>query len=312
MRLAALQLRASSCAPRAPRAPRVGTLVLVAGVALGIAGESRAQPKATGAAPGGKAATPPRPAQGPAHRTAQRPAPTAAPPGYSNAVRGWHAPTPNKPAPVDADGRPMLALYALNTNERVELRALGERGGFASADLDRAARLLREPGSGSEHPVEPRTLDLVYRIQTHFHAQEIRVISGYRVPRQGHSNHGKGRAIDLVVPGTSDEDVAKFARDQGFTGVGVYPVSGFVHVDVRERSYFWVDVSGPGKRNRERGILGDLAQKSDAQAIARGERPIGPYGLSFDIDGALGRAAGHPAQPAPAAEEDDATEGDGM
>lgn len=282
-------------------------------VALVFVGESRAQPKASGAAggaPGSKPATGAKP-QTPAHRTAQRPAPQAAHAGYGNAVRGWHAPTPNKAPPVDADGRPMLALYALNTNERVELRALGDRGGFASADLDRAARLLREPGSGSEHPVEPRTLDLVYRIQTHFHAQEIRVISGYRVPRQGHSNHGKGRAVDLVVPGTSDEDVAKFAREQGFTGVGVYPVSGFVHVDVRERSYFWVDVSGPGKRNRERGILGDLAQKSDAQALARGERPIGPYGLSFDVDAALGRAAGPAAIPA-GTEEDDATEGDGM
>ena len=41
-------------------------------------------------------------------------------------------------------------------------------------DLDRAAHLLREPSSGNEHPIEPRVLDAIYRIQTHFGAQEIR------------------------------------------------------------------------------------------------------------------------------------------
>ena len=64
---------------------------------------------------------------------------------------------------------------------------------------------------------------------------------------------------DLVVPGASDSDVAKFAREVGFVGVGIYPTSGFVHVDARARSYFWVDSSAPGRRNRERGIMGDLS-----------------------------------------------------
>jgi len=109
---------------------------------------------------------------------------------------------------------------------------------------------LREPASGNEHPIEPRLLDIVYRIQMHFSAQEIRVISGYRTPAaiaSGHgSNHGRGRAIDVVVPGATDEDVAKLVREMGFMGVGIYPVSGFVHVDVRDRSYFWIDTSGPG------------------------------------------------------------------
>lgn len=307
--MARLALLHGSSARARSVAPRAALAVGLVGLAL-APGESAAQPKSApqnhGPTKGGAA----KPAA-PAHRTAQRPAP-AAPPGYAGAVRGWHTPAAGKSAPVDESGRPMLVLYALNTNERVEIKALSDRGGFSASDLDRAAKLLREPGSGSEHPVEPRTLDLVYRLQSHFKAQEIRVISGYRAPRGGHSNHGKGRAIDLVVPGTSDEDVAKFARDQGFVGVGVYPVSGFVHVDVRDRSYFWVDASGPGKRNRERGILGDLAQRSDAAALARGERPIAPYALSFDVEGALGHK-GSPGAPTPSpSEEDDTTEGDGM
>jgi uncharacterized protein YcbK (DUF882 family) len=236
-------------------------------------------------------------------KTARAPAPATAA-KYASYVQKWHAPTPGKTPPVDASGRPMLALYALNTNDRAEMMAFSEKGGFSAEALERAAYVLRESHSGNEYPMEPRLLDVVYRIQTHFAAQEIRVVSGYRTPwRRVSSNHAKGRALDIVVPGAKDEDVAKFARELGFVGVGVYPASGFVHVDVRDRSYFWVDASGPGKRNRERGILGDLAKKSDAQALARGERPTPPLVFITDVDLAL--RARSPSEPAAPEEDED-------
>jgi uncharacterized protein YcbK (DUF882 family) len=211
---------------------------------------------------------------------------------YTSFVRSWHTPTVDRAAPVDDAGRPKLVLAALNTQERVELTALGTGGGWSSRDLDRASHLLREPGSGNEHPIEPRVLDAVYRIQTHFNAQEIRVISGYRTPgaiaSSRGSNHGRGRAIDLVVPGVPDQDVAKLAREMGYMGVGIYPTSGFVHVDVRARSYFWVDSSGPGGKTRERGILADVAARADREATARGEHGVPIATLSGDVDGLLG------------------------
>jgi uncharacterized protein YcbK (DUF882 family) len=214
-------------------------------------------------------------------------APRTPPPRYRQYVNTWHTPAANRAAPLDEAGQPKLVLVSLNTGDRFELAAATPRGGFAASDLDRAAHVLRDTGSGNEHPVEPRVLDVVYRIQTHFQAQEIRVISGYRTPHGRSSNHGRGRAVDIVVPGASDADVAKFAREVGFCGVGIYPSSGFVHVDVRDRSYFWVDASAPGRRNRERGILGDLASRSDAQAVARGELRIGPFAIGTDVDAAL-------------------------
>ena len=214
------------------------------------------------------------------------PAPHRAPPQYTQAMTGWHA-SGGRTAPLDAQGRPMLVLRTLNRNESVQLVAAGELGGFSASDLDQAAHVLRA-GGGDEHPVDPRTLDIVYRIQAHFHAPELRIVSGYRTPKpNSHSNHGKGRAIDFIVPGTPDEEVAKFAREIGFVGVGVYPTSQFVHVDIRPRSYFWVDYSGPGKKNREHGILGDLAAASDRRAVARGDRPIEPFEIAGDVDAAL-------------------------
>jgi uncharacterized protein YcbK (DUF882 family) len=227
------------------------------------------------------------------------------------ASRGWHTPVPGKTPSIDDKGRALLVLQALNIPDRVELAARTDRGGFSAEDLDRAAHVMRD-GSGNEHPIDPRLLDMVYRLQTHFKAHEVRIISGYRTPRRAGatSNHGKGRAMDLVVPGASDEDVAKFARDEGFAGVGVYPVSGFVHVDVRERSYFWVDTSGPGKRSRIRGILADLAAKSDGQALARGEKSVGPFHLGTDVDAAIGAASAASQASAPVPDEDD--EGDAV
>jgi uncharacterized protein YcbK (DUF882 family) len=194
---------------------------------------------------------------------------------------------------VDASGRPLLVLTTLNRGETLEIPAASDDGGFAAGDLDRVAHLLRA-ATGDEHPVDPRTLGLVLRIERHFNVPELRVVSGYRVPKPGsRSNHGKGRAIDLVVPGVADEDVARFARDVGFVGVGIYPTSQFVHVDIRPRSYFWVDYSGPRMKNRERGILGDLAAKNDAAALARGQLPIEPFEIGTDVDAAL-RARGAP------------------
>ena len=113
--------------------------------------------------------------------------------------------------------------------------------------------------------------------------------------------------MDLVVPGATDEEVAKFAREQGFVGVGVYPSSGFVHVDVRTRSYFWIDRSGPGKKNRVRGILGDLASKSDGRATARGDRPPPPIALGTDVDLFL---RSHTTAPDPASPHEDDDEDD--
>jgi len=210
------------------------------------------------------------------------------PPGHASAVRDWHTPSADARPAIDADGHPLLVLKALNTSQRGAFVAAGPLGGFSASDLDRAASLLRDPATGNLHPVEPRLLDLVFRVQAHFDAEEIRVISGYRAPVRGSgSNHGKGRAIDFIVPGATDADVAAFARSLGFVGVGIYPVSGFVHVDVRDRSYFWSDSSGPGKRNREKGILGDLARAADRDALTRGEIAVSPCTLQFDVDAAL-------------------------
>ncbi len=120
-------------------------------------------------------------------------------------------------------------------------------------------------------------LDLAYRVQVHFQATALRVIS---CVRRGVSKHAKGRAIDIVVPGARDEEVARFARSFGYVGVGLYTRSGFVHIDTRPRSYFWIDSSGPGQKSRIQQVYGKVGEEADARALERGEQPP-----SFDGNG---------------------------
>jgi hypothetical protein len=242
---------------------------------------------------------PPAPAagKGPTANAKAKPVALAkgwAPPSYVGMVKKWHEPT-SKPL-VDAAGRPKLVLSSINGLGRVELTPLTDIGGFSPLDLDRASFIMRA-SDGAEHPIHPRLLDVAYALQRHFGAGEVRFLSGFRTPKRLGSNHGYGRAIDLVIPGATDEDVAVFARAKGFVGVGIYPTSGFVHLDVRDRSFFWVDRSGPGKPNKTVGILHGEAAASDVTARKTGHHATPAAAIGRDVEGALAKLA--KAAPAP-------------
>lgn len=94
---------------------------------------------------------------------------------------------------------------------------------------------------------------LVVRLQAiadRFPGREIHIVSGYRRNARSTSRHRQGRALDLRVDGVAREDIVTLARSFESTGVGYYPNSTFTHVDVRDRSFYWVDRSAPGERAR--------------------------------------------------------------
>ena len=192
--------------------------------------------------------------------------------GPGTTATAWHVP-PKTPPSETQDGRPYLVLATINTLERVELAPLREDGGFSAADVQLASYVLRDRRGDEICPIDPRLLDLAYRVQRRFGAAAVRALSGCRVARHRPSNHSRGRALDFVIPGSSNTEVASFAQTLGFVGVGVYPNSGFIHLDTRPNSYFWVDTSGPGKPSRMRPVLARQAALADAKALARGETP---------------------------------------
>lgn len=181
----------------------------------------------------------------PAPRRAAKRATGAA---YRAHVARWHLREAGARAPLDERGRPKLVLENINTKERVELTAGSDSGEFAESERARAAQVLGDTRKGEAHSVDAGLIDLLYGLQRHFDAPCVRIISAYRAG--GRSQHARGLAADIVLPGVDDKSLASHARSLGGTGVGLYPRSGFVHVDVRSSPHYWVDSSGPGQRSR--------------------------------------------------------------
>jgi hypothetical protein len=96
-------------------------------------------------------------------------------------------------------------------------------------------------------------------------------VSGYRPPTPNqyteHSRHNLGEAVDFVVEGVPNEVVRDYCRTLGAVGVGYYPHSSFVHLDVRSVSTYWVDESGPGEAPRY-----SKREKSAPKTAARSHR----------------------------------------
>lgn len=187
----------------------------------------------------------------------------------------WHARPPKalQRAYLQQSPWPALVLAPVGDAPRQLLMPSSEHGGFDAAALEQAATALADKHSKATHSIEPRLLDLVYAATRHFSAPFVHVISGYR-EEVGESRHAQGRAIDIVLPGVSDKQLAAHLRKQGFVGVGIYHRAGFVHLDVRARSYFWSDNSAPSERSRPRPILKRTAEHYDALARKRGVVPL--------------------------------------
>lgn len=203
---------------------------------------------------------------------------------YRQQVQRWHsaerAPSPH----TTDDGRYVLRLVSINSRTAVEVVRRAD-GGFDDAACAEVSRALEDTRTHQRHAIDRRLIEILYDMAAHFRVGQVNVVSGYRAESR-RSNHSLGRAVDVVLPGVSDAQVAEYARQQGFVGVGVYPNSGFVHIDVREHSFFWVDRSSPtrtvrrsSRSRRRRGslhpVLGTLARQVDRDAAARGVRPYG-------------------------------------
>jgi len=111
--------------------------------------------------------------------------------------------------------------------------------------MRRIAWVLRDFHSGDVHPIDPKLLDLLARLQEKLQSSEpFMVTSGYRSPRTNawlaefnegvaaHSLHMQGMAVDVLLRQRSLTDLHAAAVDLRGGGVGYYPASGFVHLDV--------------------------------------------------------------------------------
>lgn len=154
-------------------------------------------------------------------------------------------------AMLTAPHRPRrLRFFNLHTGERLDA-VYYEHGSYVRQALGEINYILRDFRQDAIKPIHPKLLDLVVAIRHHLDTDaEVDVISGYRTPKTNamlaarshgvatHSLHMKAMALDFRVHGRSLEQLHRVAVAMRGGGVGYYPRSDFVHVDIGRVRYW--------------------------------------------------------------------------
>ena len=143
-----------------------------------------------------------------------------------------------------------LKFYNLHTGESLTAQYC-EKGCYVDGALREINYIMRDFRANEIKPIDPRLLDLLYSLNRRLATQEpFHLISGYRSPATNamlaarsegvahRSLHIEGKAADIRVPGRRLWEVWQTSMEMLAGGVGFYPRSDFVHVDVG-RVRFW-------------------------------------------------------------------------
>ncbi len=144
----------------------------------------------------------------------------------------------------------MISFYNVHTDERLNAVFWAD-GRLQPEALNQIDHILRDYRTGEVKQIDVRLLHLLHDLKKSLGTGEpYNVLSGYRSPATNamlhaespavalHSLHIEGMAIDIRVPGTQLTTIRDAALAMGRGGVGYYPDSDFVHVDVG-RPRFW-------------------------------------------------------------------------
>ncbi len=143
-----------------------------------------------------------------------------------------------------------LAFYNTHTGERLKI-IYWVQGNYISESLGEIDHILRDHRTNEVLNIDTRLLDLLFALGNELDTnQPFHIISGYRSPQtnaflHAHSDgvaenslHLVGKAIDIRTPGRSLKMLRNAAVALKGGGVGFYPKSDFVHVDVGRVRYW--------------------------------------------------------------------------
>lgn len=140
-----------------------------------------------------------------------------------------------------------LRMHQLHTDETIDVvYRVGNM--YIPTALEKLDHFLRDYRTGTVKEYDPREFDTLHALLTKLNKPNgvIDIVCGYRTPQTNemlrhasaetgvaeHSQHMEGHAIDLRVPGVSTLRLRNAALSLDAGGVGYYPRSQFVHVDV--------------------------------------------------------------------------------
>ena len=150
-------------------------------------------------------------------------------------------------------------LRAVNLNAEVRANIYKSDGTFDDESLAMLDELFRCVATGEVRAVNAKLYEHLSRLNDQYPGKPVELVSGFRYAERDSSRHFHASAMDVRVPGVSAYDLKKFAEtlDQGKDGpdggmgIGIYPTSGFVHIDFRapgDPSFRWTDWSGPSRK----------------------------------------------------------------
>jgi uncharacterized protein YcbK (DUF882 family) len=143
-----------------------------------------------------------------------------------------------------------LAFYNTHTGENLET-TYWSNGNYLPEPLKEIDLILRDHRTGEVQSMDPRLLDLLFALRGELDTNKpFHIISGYRSlatnsllrrTRDGvatKSLHLDGKAADIRVPGIAVGALREAAVALQGGGVGYYPRSNFVHVDIGRVRYW--------------------------------------------------------------------------
>ncbi|UCF48693.1 MAG: LysM peptidoglycan-binding domain-containing protein [Myxococcales bacterium] len=144
----------------------------------------------------------------------------------------------------------LVTLERPASKETLRVRLFDKAGKPEPKARQRLARFLRDRENDEGRRPHVRLMRVLSYVADHFNGRTIIVVSAYRSVGNGNngaSRHASGQAIDIRVEGVPNEVLRDYCLTLSKVGVGYYPRSSFIHVDVRSKAVYWVDWSRPGE-----------------------------------------------------------------
>jgi uncharacterized protein YcbK (DUF882 family) len=137
-----------------------------------------------------------------------------------------------------------LSFFNTHTGEHLDVDYC-IKGQYYPNGLSAINHILRDHRTEDICPMDTRLLDLLFGISKKLNTRKpFHVISGYRSPATNamllnsssgvakNSFHIKGQAIDIRLPDFRLADLKTMAINMNAGGVGYYPQSDFIHLDL--------------------------------------------------------------------------------
>ena len=143
-----------------------------------------------------------------------------------------------------------LSFYNTHTGESLST-VYYSMGAYLRESLEEINHVLRDHRTGEIKAIDRELLDLLYELSVNVGAREpFHVISGFRSLESNSflrsrssgvakkSLHLEGKAVDVRIPGRDLAIVREGALHMKCGGVGYYPASEFIHLDVGPFRYW--------------------------------------------------------------------------